>query len=104
MPNVDEKTLVCVTKPKTKLEAGLYKLIADNGGEWKGTATELAAKLQSKLTARALSQKLSEFEAVCVTKSRIGAERALKLTLEPEPIEPDADSDPHSDPNSEPRA
>ena len=89
LPQLDEKKLVCVTKPKTKLEANLYKLVEDNGGEWKGTATDLAAKLQSKLTARALSQKLSEIEAVCVTKSRIGQERTIKLTLEPVETEPE---------------
>ena len=97
MPSLDEKNLVCVTKPKNKLEADLYKLTVDNGGEWKGTATELAKLLNSKLTARALSQKLNEIDAVCVTKSRIGAERAIKLTLEPGPA-----ADP--DPTPEPRA
>ncbi len=47
-----------------------------------GTATELVAALNLKLTARALSQKLAEIHPICVTKSRRKEERTIKLTLE----------------------
>ncbi len=80
--DVDQKELVCVTRAENKLQADLIKITTEGGGEWKGTATELVAALNLKLTARALSQKLAEIHPICVTKSRRKEERTIKLTLE----------------------
>ncbi len=73
-----------LTRAENKLQADLIKITTEGEGEWKGTATELVAALNLKLTARALSQKLAEIHPICVTKSRRKDERTIKLTLEPD--------------------
>ncbi len=91
--DVDQKELVCVTRAENKLQADLIKITTEGGGEWKGTATELVAALNLKLTARALSQKLAEIHPICVTKSRRKDERTIKLTLEAD-AKPENPADP----------
>jgi hypothetical protein len=82
---LDPKELFCVTQPQNKFEADLTDLVNKEGGEWKGTASELAKALNSPLSARALSVKLDEIFAFCVTKTRTGRLRTITLALKKPP-------------------
>ena len=91
MSTQDEKELVCVTSPENSFEAKIMDLLAANGGEWKGTASELNAILETDLIPRALSVEIRKIPHLCVTENRTKHKRTLHLSInqpDPQPAPP----------------